>query len=207
MALLDQLDIVNAACSLCGAEPLQDVSEESVGGQAAALLYQQVVDFNLTLEPFEFALEHRQLSRVAGDAPSSGYLYVYNVPGEILGPPRWFTDDPSDPSRRYSAYALITGQVHADAEALWAYVHFRPEPWRWSAPFRAATITALAAQLALSLASDNGTSEMLYLRAYGPPSENHRGGLMRAAITLNSQATPPRPAPHDNNPLTRAWRS
>uniref|UniRef100_UPI003BA8DCF7 hypothetical protein n=1 Tax=Stappia sp. TaxID=1870903 RepID=UPI003BA8DCF7 len=206
MSLDQPLDIVNAACSLIGHEPLQDLAEETLGGQSAALLYDKVVDFNLALEPFDFAHDLRQLSAVAGPAPASGYATVWDIPGARLGPPRWFTDDPSDPDRRFSRFVMMRGQVHATADVLWAYVPFRPEPWEWSALFRAATVTALAGDLALAIASDTNLSNRLKTDAYGVPSENYRGGQMRAAITANSQAAPPRKADWRNNPFERAWR-
>lgn len=207
MALLSDLDIVNAACGLIGAEPLADLAEETIGGQSASLLYESIVDFNLSLEPFEFAHDLRQLSAVAGADPASGWDYVYDVPGPSVGPPRWLTDDATNPDRRFSRYRLLGGRVHASASPLWASVPFRPTPHDWSGAFKMATITAIGARLALSLASDRALHDLLYRQAYGPPSEHCRGGEMRAAISANAQATPPRMANWDNNPLSRAWRS
>lgn len=207
MALLTHLDIVNSACALIGAEPLQDLDEEVIGGQSASLLYEAVVDFNLGLEPFSFAHELRQLSAVDGPAPASGFATVFNVPGPLLSPPLWLTDDPTDPDRRFWRFAQINGQVHSDAPALWAFCQFRPEPYRWTATFRAATITAVAASFALSVASDRNLHDTLHMRAYGTPSEMKRGGEMRAAITTNALSTPPRRPGWDDNPLARAWRS
>ena len=206
MALDTALDILNAACAVIGAEPLQSLSDEISGAQSAGLVYETVTDFNLALEPFAFAHEFRQCSRRAAAAAGSGFLYVYDVPGPVLGLPRFLTDDPSDPDARFNRYILVGGSVHCDAEDLWANVKFRPEPNRWAPAFKAATIHALAASLSLSLASDRNGYEQLKATAYGTPSEAFRGGMMRAAINENAQATPPRRAHWDNNPLTRAWR-
>lgn len=205
MALDTALDIVNAACALIGAQPLQSLFEATPGGQAASLIYEQKVDFNLSLEPFAFAMEFRQCSRRSGAAAGSGFLYVHDIPGPTLGPPRFFTDDPTDPDRRFNRYILTGDGVHSDAETLWAYVRFRPDPWRWPPAFRSATIRAMAAELALSLASDKTLHEQLHGETYGTPSEAYRGGMMRAAINESAMATPPRRADFGNNPLSRAW--
>jgi hypothetical protein len=207
MALTTALDIVNAACLRIGADPLQDIDEETQGGQAASLLYEDVVDFNLGLNPFSFAREMRQLSKLTTASPLTGWLYVYDIPGQHFGPPLWLTDDITDPDRRFTRYTLTAGHVHSDADPLHASVRFRPDPMRWSSTFRSATIAALAAQLALSMASDRALYGEMHKEAYGTPQENHRGGKMRAAITEDSLATPPRKADWDNNPLTKSRRA
>ncbi|MBT56184.1 MAG: hypothetical protein CMF72_22635 [Mameliella sp.] len=207
MALITALDIVNAACARIGADPLQDIDEETQGGQAASLLYEEIVDFNLGLNPFSFSREMRQLSQVTTATPLTGWLYVFDIPGQHFGPPMWLTDSLTDPDRRFTRYTLSGGQVHSDANPLYASIRFRPDPARWSATFRSATITALAAQLALSQASDGNLYDRLQNEAYGTPSENHRGGKMRAAITEDSLATPPRKPDWDNNPFARSRRA
>lgn len=208
MALDTPVDITNAACALIGEAPIQDFTSDLGGGQAASLLYGMVVDFNLGLQPsgFSFAREIRQLSKTAEQA-FSGYEFVYAVPGPYTGLPVFLSDDPSDPNRRITAYLLTDGKVHSSHDPLYAMVKFRPDPYRWTATFRAATIHALAAALAWSISSDRNSFERLNEKAYGTAIENHRGGMMRAAIAEDGFANPPRPANFDDNPLTRAWRS
>lgn len=211
MALLEHLDIVAAACAEIGEDAIGDFFDDGEENAAAAhSIYETVLDFNLGLyaNGFQFAKELRPLTRVVlpdGTTPLSGYDYIFDPPVEnVIGPAIYVTDDPSDPDRRFSRYALIAGQVHADPEKLWQMVPFRPEPYRWTAVFRAATITALAAKYALSLGHDRGTMEALTIEAYGTPSQNFRGGKMGAAIAAETFSTPPRRQDRDSNPLTRA---
>jgi hypothetical protein len=206
MALNTALDIVNAACARIGADPLQDLDEETAGGQAASLLYEEIVDFNLSLNPFSFGREMRQLSKLSSASPLTGWAYVFDIPGQHFGPPLYLTDDLTDPDRRFWRYTLSGGQVHSDTEPLYASVQFRPDPMRWSSAFRSATITALAAQFALSMASDRALYGELQTEAYGTPTENNRGGKMRAAISADSMAQPPRRTDWANNPFERARR-
>jgi hypothetical protein len=206
MALLTNIDIVNAACAVIGAEPIGDFDEDTFGGQAASLIYEKIVDFNLSLTQFSFAREIRQLSKIDGATPLTGWTVVYDIPGSTIGAPLWLTDDTTDPDRRFTRYILTGGRVHSDADPLFAMVRFRPDPRHWSATFRAATISAIAAEVAMALASDRQTHDTFMQKAYGTPSEQPRGGQMRAALTEDGIANPPRKPGWDNNPLTRAWR-
>lgn len=205
MSLLTDLDIVNAACALIGEDPMQSLDGEA--GAAAFLLHEEVSAFNFGVYQFSFARTLRQLARVDGAVPLSGWHNVFDLPPERVGPPLYVTDDITDPDRRFSRYSLVDAAVHCDADPLFAMIKIQPAPHLWSATFRSVTITALAAKLAFSLASDRQTMETLTQIAYGSSMENFRGGQMRAAINEDAQATPPRKPNWSNNPLERAWRS
>lgn len=205
MPIQEPLDIINAACARIGEDPLQASDDE--GGQAAMLLYEEVVGFNLGVYSFSFSRTLRQLAKVTDAVPLSGWKFVFDLPPERNGPPIYVTDDVTDPDRRYSRYSLVDATVHSDADPLFAMIKFSPVPHLWSATFKTCTITALGARLAFALASDRATMETMLSEAYGPPSENGRGGQMRAAINEDAQATPPRKPDWKNNPFERAWRS
>ncbi|MFN7125289.1 MAG: hypothetical protein ACK4M8_05360 [Allorhizobium sp.] len=208
MALTTFADIINAACARIGEEPPQSFEDDLGGGQSALLIYEETVEFNLGLQTsgFYFAREVKQLSKVATATPFTGYEHVFDVPQPSLGPPVYLTDDPSNPRRRYVDFLLTNNQVHAADNPLYAMIKFRPDPHRWSPVFKSATITAIAGHLAFAIASDrNQRSDMLQL-AYGTPQENFRGGMMRAALTEDGFANPPRAINVSANPLEEAWR-
>ncbi|MEO4045236.1 hypothetical protein AAFN47_26895 [Hoeflea sp. CAU 1731] len=207
MALLTHLDVVNAACARIGAEPIEDFDDDLGGGQAASLVYEEIVRFNLGIYRFSWATTIRPLSMLTNATPFTGWDYVYELPAERLGPPLYITDDITCPDARFSRYTLVGSTVHSDAEALFAAIKFLPDPHLWSATFLSATVTALASDLSYALANDRQGKETLYREAYGAPSEMFRGGKMGAAIREDGQATPPRKPDYDNNPLTRAWLS
>lgn len=209
MAVTTVQDIVNMACARIGEEPLQSLTDDVGSGQSAALLYGLVVDFNLGLQPsgFHFAREVRQLSRITGATAFTGYAYVFDIPGARSGPPVFLTADPSDPDARYDRFLLTNDQVHASDDPLYAMVKFRADPQKWTATFQMATVTALAAVLAFAIASDRNTMEVLNRDAYGPPSDNFRGGQMRTALSEDGFANPGRRLTTSRNPLEMAWRS
>lgn len=209
MALDTFADIINAAYARIGEEPVQDFNDDLGGGQSALLIYEETVDFNLGLQPsgFSFSREVRQLTQLANATTFTGFTYAFEIPRPRLGPPVYLTDDPSDPSRRYRDFILTGGQVQAQDTPLYAMIRFRPDPHQWSATFRSATITAIAAHLAFAIASDRPSRDDLLRLAYGTPQENFRGGMMRVALSEDAFANPSREIVVDDNPLTNAWRS
>ena len=200
--LLTPIDIVNAACSAIGEEPLQSFDDDSPIAQAALLAYDDIVDFNLSLTPFSWAKTIQPLSRLASP-PLTDFKFVYDLPAGMSGPPLRVMDSLRNADRPFTAYALVNGQVHADAEALWAEIRFRPSPHLWPAAFKSATISAIAARLAMAFASDDKFKAIHDQEAYGTPSENFRGGKMRAAIYDDARATPPKALAAHLNPLDR----
>lgn len=209
MALMTPIDIINTSCARIGEEPVQSLTEDLGGGQSASLIYDETVDFNLGLQPsgFAFAREVRQLSRLTDATPLTGYNYVYDIPQPYTGLPVYLSDDVTDPGRRFDRFILTNGQVHSDADPLFAMVKFRPDPHRWTGTFRTATITAIAAKLAYALASNRGAYSDFMTEAYGTPTENFRGGQMRAALSEDGFSNPPRRIQTQFNPLDQAWRS
>lgn len=208
MSLPSEADIINTACALIGEDPVENLLDDGGNGQKASLLYNMVVKFNLGLQPsgFSFAREVRQLSLLADVTPLSGYQFAFAIPGPYNGLPIYLSDDPTDPSRRFTAYILANRQVHSSCDPLFAMVKFQPTPDRWTDTFAAATVHGLAAKLAWSISSDRNSHDRLNELAYGTAMDGHRGGMMRAAINEDGFANPPRPASFDNNPLTNSWR-
>lgn len=200
MALLTHLDIVNAACALFGEDPPGSFDDDVTGAGPVSLLYEQLVDFNLGIYLFSFSKQLFALSvNDAVAAPKSGFKFVFDLPPQALELPIYVTDNVKSPDARFGRYVLLDGQVHADANPLFAMCRYRPEPVKWSPTFRAATITALASKLCLAMAHDRNLSGELHAEAYGSPSDNYRGGQLGAAIRADAYSTPPRAADWAHN--------
>lgn len=193
MALLQHLDIVNAACARFGAEPFESLDQDIEGAGPVSLLYEDLVGFNLGIYLFSFS---KQLFALSVDdaiaTPLSGYKYAFDLPPEALELPIYVTDNVRDPDHRFSRYVILDGKVHADANPLFAMCRYLPDPRKWTPTFRSATVTSFASRLALALADDRNLANDLTTEAYGNPSENYRGGQLGAAIRADSFSTPPR---------------
>lgn len=205
--LLTDLDIVNAACAAIGEAPLQSLDDEIDAGQSAALLYNAVLEYNLDVYKFSFAKQIRQLSKNALAPALAGYTTVFDMPAERIGNPLYVTDDPTDHMRRFSEYAIVGAQIHASVSPLYAMILFRAPVYNWSGAFKMLMIEALAASFAIPMCHDRALAEEKHRSAYGTPSDDFRGGRMRAAINADSFTNPPRPQDRDSNPLTAAWAS
>lgn len=206
MSLLEDLDIVNAACAMIGEEPLQSLDDETDAGQAAALVYETTVEFNLGLYLFSFSKQMRQLSRNDAGQPLAGYTLVFDLPAERIGDPIYLTDDPTNADRRFTKYAIVGVQIHTSQDPIYAQIRYRASPHNWSATFKAATIKAIAAEFAVPMTHDRALAESLRAQAYGTPTEQFRGGMIGAAIRADAFSTPPRKQNRDDNPLENAWR-
>lgn len=200
--MIDKLEIVNRAMLRIGADPLEDLEDETLGGQAADLVYDSVVEFALGIYVFSFARKMAQLSELSTATPLTGFTRVFDLPAERLGPPLRVTDSITDPNHRFSRYVLQEDTVHADETPLFAEIKFAAAPRHWSGTFRDFAVLAVAAEYALSIGHDKNLRKDMRQNAYGNPSENYRGGALGAAIREDSFATPPKSAGWDNNPLT-----
>ena len=205
--ILDKLQLINRACARIGADPLQDLNEDSIGGQSSDLIYNTIVEFLLGIYSFSFATKIVQLSQISGAQPVSGYKNLFELPADRLGPPINVTDCLGLPEVRFYHYEIIGSVIHCDASELYAEISFVPEPQYWSGAFRELMVLALAAEFALSIGHDDNLRERLRRDAYGASQEMFRGGAMGAAIRADSFSTPPRSADFSNNPLTRSFAS
>lgn len=205
--MLDHLTVANEACGLANASPIQSLEAQTPTAAQVKLAYDRVLGFCLGLHRFSFSLSTRRLSRLS-DPPETGYKYAFDLPADRVGAPMRITDDATDPRRHFTCFLLEGNQVHADAPDLWARIRIVPAPILWSATFRHAFTTGLAADLALMVKRDKNLRAMLWQEAFGDARMNGRGGLMLTAITDDSQSTPSleNPAVTDD-PLTGAWRS
>lgn len=196
------LDLVNAARAHIGCSPIASFAETTIGGVEALALYTAKRDFLLGAYPWQFTRSLVPLSRIAGEAPSSGYLYAYQLPSDRLGPAEKLHVNARDRESTLTNFAVIGDQVHSDEETLFATIHIRLSPLGWPAAFREVARIALAADLAMSVMSDRNTFEVLTRLAFGTPSESGKGGLMAVAIGQDARTAPVRRINTGRNPLT-----
>lgn len=209
MPLLTDLDVANAACLRIGVGALGEdgLAADDDRSRAIASAYDDTVLFNLGVYLFSWSKTIVQLSINDLATPLSGFTKVFDLPPERIGEPIYITDDVTSPNRRFSAFVPLGEQVQSNAAALWAQIRYRPTPNRWNPLFRSATITAVAAKLALTVREDKTLARDLESLAYGDPLENYRGGQLGAAIRADAFSTPPRKPNWADNPFERAWRS
>jgi hypothetical protein len=197
--------IANRAMAMIGADPLQSLDDETIGGQAARLLYDSLIGMCLGLTPWTFLRSTQLLNRLDVPPPANGFTYVHQLPpgAELLRLTR--SRDYADVLTRFE----IEGEtITSDELVVYAQqqLDVTEQPHLWSAPFCHAFTTGLAADLALSHAHDKNLKAQLAAAAFGSDSQNLRGGLMGAAIQANSRNSPVKVL-SGGGPLLDAWQS
>lgn len=205
--MIDELEIVRAACNRIGASAPEDLTDEVYHGVTAQRAYKLEARAALALHPWSFAQELVRLTLLS-DAPIAGYQYIHQLPVEetIIGADR-VIDDPSIPDDNFTDYKKYGSKIYSNIEDLYAVMRVEVRPHLWNPLFVKAVQTGLAGVLAEALASDSKTADRLIREAYGSPNEERRGGLMRAAINADGFTTPNRRMRMGENPLTKAYLS
>lgn len=208
MPITDDIDIVNAACALLSVDPLQSMSDDMPGGQAAQTLYDPIVELCLGLAPWSFTRRTQQCGLLAAVTSNLGYSYVHQLPTGRIGLPERLLVDPIVPGSVIQAFEYDEeDRVHSNWNPVWAQYTVRPLPGRWHPVFRTAVIHAVAAGFCELLTGNSGMAKDLHEKAFGTPSEAYRGGLMRVALAADGRNTPARRLPEGSNPLLIAWNA
>jgi hypothetical protein len=192
----DRITMLNRALLRIGAEPL--VSEADPGAPVHLAIYDGVLEL-LAAQPWSFFKMTRKLARLS-TAPVHGWAYAYALPPDRTGPPRgvYFAADNRQPTQ---AYDLIGDELHTDLEAVWITYLRTVSYERWPGDFRELFVTALMAELALSVREDRTLHDRLYQKAFGTPAQMGVGGLMAAALDMDSQGIPSETVGGGINPL------
>ncbi len=202
-ANLEDVDIVNRALARFAAPPLITLDDESDLAQAAQQIYLTKVESALGKLHWRFAAKTFALSRLA-DAPLSGWRYAYQLPGGGLGLPEKLMPSPRRPDLVLREFEIEAGEVHCDADAVWARCTVMVEPSYWPPEFREAVIVGIASALCVPITHDMKLAETLHREAYGDPREGGTGGLLGRAIANEIASSPPRADMGSENPLTDA---
>jgi hypothetical protein len=192
--------MIDAALERLGEEPLGD--ESAPGASTHLAVWSGVTGFILAANPWSFNTVTRQLARLT-EPPQLYYRYQFTLPSDMLGAPRAVFDK-ADCREPYVRWEILNGTINADAEALWLRMDKQPDPARWPAYFVELIIRGLMSEFALSIREDAVLRDRLRGEAFGTSSELMMGGLMGAAMTLDSQGKPSQKIQMGRDPFTSA---
>lgn len=203
---LDKLSLINRACAIIGADPIDALDEDTPGAQIVSLRYDSLLEFciGLPVHGFTFATATRQLSRRDGVTILNGWRFCHALPPDRIGQPIKVSPTADWPRVHFTDYIIEGNDAYSDCDALYALIHTLPEPAAMSGTFRRAFETALAGEFAMGLASDKKLRDQLLNDAFGPPSMQGTGGMMGAAIQADRASTPSNGPTTASDPLTRA---
>lgn len=185
-----KLSICSDALIMLGASPLSSFSDGTDEAQIADRLYDDIRDTLLMQYAYSWSVKKVKLARLA-DAPINEWKYKYQLPGDMLGNPKAVFTTSSvggRPMRDFEIYAL---GLYTNYEEVWVDYQYRPEPASFPPYFARLLKYALAAEFAEPITDQASKADYYHARAYGSPSDNMRGGLVRVAINIDGADRPP----------------
>jgi hypothetical protein len=184
-----KLSICSDALIMLGANPLSSFTVGTDDAQVADRLYDDVRDTLLMQYPYSWSIKKVKLARLV-QTPINEWKYIYQLPGNLLGNPKavFNTDAVGAQSRR--DFEIYGDGLNTNYEDVWIDYQYRPEPFEFPPYFVRLLKTALAAEFAEPVTDQITKADYFHQRAYGAPSENMRGGLVRVAINIDGADRP-----------------
>jgi len=184
-----KLSICSDALIMLGANPLSSFTVGTDDAQVADRLYDDVRDTLLMQYPYSWSIKKVKLAQLV-QTPVNEWKYIYQLPGNLLGNPKAvFNVDAvgATPQRDFEIYG---DGLNTNYENVWIDYQYRPEPFEFPPYFVRLLKTALAAEFAEPVTDQITKADYFHNRAYGAPSENMRGGLVRVAINIDGADRP-----------------
>lgn len=181
------LSICSDALILLGASPISSFTEGSDAAQACDRLYPDLRDTMLSTYVWSWTLKKSQIARLSTD-PINEWEYAYQLPGDMLsGVLAVFeTSGTNERSRRYG-WEVYGDQLYTNMET--AFIDYQATISETKMPnyFVRLLRTALAGELAIVVTDQAAKADYFRAQAFGSPSENGRGGLMREAMNIDAR--------------------
>lgn len=179
-----KLSICSDALIMLGASPLSSFSDGTDEAQVADRLYDDVRDTLLMQYPYSWTLKKVQLAQLL-DTPINEWKYKYQLPGDSLGLPKAVFPTSAVSERSVRDYEIYAGGLYTNLETVYIDYQYRPEPVDFPPYFVRLLKTALAAEFAEPITDQLTKADYYHNKAYGAPSDNMRGGLVRVAINID----------------------
>jgi hypothetical protein len=184
-----KLSICSDALIMLGASPLSSFADGTDEAQVADRLYDDVRDTLLMQYAYSWTMKKVQLARLT-DAPINEWTYKYALPSDILGNPKAVFNTSAIGGLPVRDFEIYAGGLYTDYTNVWIDYQFRPEASLFPQYFVRLLKTALAAEFAEPITDQITKANYFHERAYGSPSENMRGGLVRVSINIDGADRP-----------------
>jgi len=184
-----KLSICSDALIMLGASPLSSFSDGTDEAQIADRLYDDTQDTLLMQYPYSWSVKKVALGRLV-DAPINEWKYKFALPGDILGNPKAVFTTSAVSANPVRDFEIYSGGLYTNYETVWVDYQFRPEPASFPPYFVRLLKYALAAEFAEPITDQSSKGDFFHGRAYGSPSDNMRGGLVRVAMSIDGADRP-----------------
>jgi len=184
-----KLSICSDALIMLGANPLSSFTVGTDDAQVADRLYDDVRDTLLMQYPYSWSIKKVKLAQLV-QTPINEWKYIYQLPGNLLGNPKAVFNVYAVGARPQRDFEIYGDGLNTNYENVWIDYQYRPEPFEFPPYFVRLLKTALAAEFAEPVTDQITKADYFHNRAYGAPSENMRGGLVRVAINIDGADRP-----------------
>lgn len=190
MALTD-VDICNRALVSLGSRTISSLEADGTDKSlACATLYEDTKFMVLSMHDWRFATYKQQLARLT-DSPIGEWTYAYQMPSDLLAGPRavFNTDEVGAPP--FTEFEMFGDKLHTDAEEIWIDYRATVTENKMPAWFVSLLVLALAGRMGKLVTDSAPLAQDFLQRAFGPPSENMRGGFFAVCVQINAASNPP----------------
>ncbi len=184
-----KLSICSDALIMLGASPLSSFSDGTDEAQVADRLYDDVRDTLIMQYPYSWTIQKTKIARLA-DTPINEWKYKYQLPGDMLGNPKAVFNTSSVGANSIRDFEIYSAGLFTNLEDVWIDYQYLPEPAEFPPYFVRLLKTALAAEFAEPITDQITKADYFHSKAYGAPSDNMRGGLVRVAINIDGADQP-----------------
>ena len=189
MALSD-VEICSRSLIRLGAKPIDSFADGTDKAQACKLIYTSVLEAELSIYPWRFAMKKVQLARHT-DTPTNEWKYAYQLPSDRIGGIFALFDSGQTGAHPRRSFEVFGDKVFADYEEVYVDYPFKPTEPEFPAYFVEFLVLAIAANLAVPITDQANLEDQFRTRAYGLPSENGGGGAIARARNADSRQQPP----------------
>lgn len=183
------VSIASQSLSLLRANTINSFSDETNEAEICDQLYEQHVQYLLSIYPWTFASKKRQLSQDSED-PLNEYTYSHIIPSEALLLWALFSSDAvgASPVQDYDIYGTDTARrVFSNYPSLYADYVFYPNEAQWPAYFTQFVIMSFASLIAIPVTGNSKLATLYEEKANGGSSANFKGGLFGIAAGTDAK--------------------
>ena len=184
-----KLSICSDAMIMLGAAPISSFSEGTDAAQAADRLYDDIRDTMIAQYPWAWSMKKVALARLAA-APTNEWKYAYAMPGDMLGEPRALFDSSAVGMRPITGWEVYGTSIFTNYESVWIDYQYQVEESKMPPYFVRVLKAALASAFSIPVADSASKGDFFHAMAFGPASDNMRGGLMRVAMNIDGSLPP-----------------
>lgn len=183
------IDICANALTLLGADTINSFTG-SPAAEMCGVRYPMLRDSMLASYPWNFTIKKDQLTRLVA-TPESVYDYAFVIPSDSLNDGALAIYEDSEDERPITEYVSQNGTILCDEKTLWADYQYKPDESLWPQYYHNLMVHCVTADLAWAITKDKQQQIYWSEKAYGTPSTNGNGGLVRTARVLDSYVSPP----------------